>query len=315
MECFLLGEAIRKRRLELGLTQEQLCEGICEPITISRLENGKQTPSRNRLNAILERLDMPRERYFAFLSPDENEIENLEREIILCNASFEQAPVEKRAEIRQEAFALHRKLESLLKSDDNLIRQRILRSRVLLGKEEGSYSEPEKIQLLLEAMHLTLPSFDLEHIDRGLYTMEEIKIINNLGNAYSRNGDSMQAISIFRQLFLHMKDHVKSATPARATIAMVAYNYARELGIIGRYEEAVQIAEEGRRYALTYGNYRSLASILGVLAEGYYHLGKIGESRDFYYQNYYMSKAVGELYDLPFIREDAEKYLGLVFET
>ena len=51
---------MKQRRLELGLTQEELCEGICEPITISRMENGRQTPSRNRINALLQRLGLPR---------------------------------------------------------------------------------------------------------------------------------------------------------------------------------------------------------------------------------------------------------------
>ena len=49
MQNFLLGEYIRQRRLELGLTQEEVCDGICEPITLSRIENGKQTPSRARI--------------------------------------------------------------------------------------------------------------------------------------------------------------------------------------------------------------------------------------------------------------------------
>ena len=52
MKNVFLGEYIKQRRLDLGLTQEQLCDGICEPMTLSRLENGKQTPSRNRINAL-----------------------------------------------------------------------------------------------------------------------------------------------------------------------------------------------------------------------------------------------------------------------
>ena len=56
MKNVFLGEYIKQRRLDLGLTQEQLCDGICEPMTLSRLENGKQTPSRNRINALLQRL-------------------------------------------------------------------------------------------------------------------------------------------------------------------------------------------------------------------------------------------------------------------
>ena len=47
MKNVFLSEYVKQRRLDLGLTQEQLCDGICEPMTLSRLENGKQTPSRN----------------------------------------------------------------------------------------------------------------------------------------------------------------------------------------------------------------------------------------------------------------------------
>ena len=45
MREMFLGEFIKNRRMELGLTQEQLCEGICEPITISGwLRTGSRLP-------------------------------------------------------------------------------------------------------------------------------------------------------------------------------------------------------------------------------------------------------------------------------
>ena len=78
MKNVFLGEYIKQRRLDLGLTQEQLCDGICEPVTLSRLENGKQTPSRNRINALLQRLGLPDDRYFALLSKNELEMEALQ---------------------------------------------------------------------------------------------------------------------------------------------------------------------------------------------------------------------------------------------
>ena len=53
MNVYFLGEYIKKQREKLGLTQEQVCEGICEQVTLSRLENGRQTPSRTRVNALL----------------------------------------------------------------------------------------------------------------------------------------------------------------------------------------------------------------------------------------------------------------------
>ena len=44
MKNVFLGEYVKQRRLDLGLTQEQLCYGICEPMTLSRLEKWETDP-------------------------------------------------------------------------------------------------------------------------------------------------------------------------------------------------------------------------------------------------------------------------------
>lgn len=114
MKEIFLGEVIRQRRIELGLTQEELCEGICEPITISRFEHGRQTPSRNRVRALLFRLGLPDDRYFALLSTQETKISILETEITECNVRFERAFPEDRPSIRKEALEKHHLLNSLI---------------------------------------------------------------------------------------------------------------------------------------------------------------------------------------------------------
>lgn len=49
MKELFLGECINQERIKQGINQEQLCKGICEAITVSRMEKGKQTPSYNRI--------------------------------------------------------------------------------------------------------------------------------------------------------------------------------------------------------------------------------------------------------------------------
>lgn len=124
MKNVFLGEYVKQRRLDLGLTQEQLCDGICEPMTLSRLENGKQTPSRNRINALLQRLGLPDDRYFALLSKNELEMEALQKEIVACNVT-EKVP---------EGFEKLAQFEKLADPDDQIAQQFALRSRVLLGR-------------------------------------------------------------------------------------------------------------------------------------------------------------------------------------
>lgn len=116
MQNYRLGDYIRQRRQELNLTQEQVCAGICEPVTLSRFENGRQTPSRTRINAILQRLGLPDDRYYALVTPEELEIEALEKEIVACNA----------LKHVHEGFDKISQLEKIVKPDDQITQQFIL---------------------------------------------------------------------------------------------------------------------------------------------------------------------------------------------
>ena len=313
MQQIFLGEAIKKRRLELGLTQEQLCEGICEPITVSRLENGKQTPSRNRINALLERLDMPADRYYALLSKHELDIDALQRKIASYNVRFRKASSDEQPKMRELALKTHMELEAIIDNDDTLSRQLILRSRVLIGTGNGEYSFEEQIRMLTEAIRMTVPRFDLDDIGRGLYTTDEIKIINQLAVVYSNAGDSMGAISILSQLHKYIRKHFLNIPLTRAHLNMVLLNYARELFIIHQFPKAIEIAEEGQRICLDYGHYLSLPGLLTIQAECHYFLGNNQKSKDLYYQAFYLTKVIGDEYNLQVLRENAKEYLELQF--
>lgn len=313
MQEMFLGEAIKKRRLELGLTQEQLCEGICEPITISRLENGKQTPSRNRINALLERLDMPADRYYALLSTHEIEVEALQKEIISYNVRFEKAPAKEQPEICKLALAAHKKLEAIIDNDDTLSKQFILRSRVFIGTENGDYSFKEKIDILMEAIRITSPRFDLDDISRGLYTTDEIKIINQIAQVYSMAGEHIESLAICSQLYKYIQKHFHNIPLTRAHLNMVAFNLARELVAINQYEKAIEIAEKGQKICLDYGHYLSLPGLLTLQAECYHFLGEDDKSRDLYHQAYYLMKVIGNKANLQIIKKRAKKDLDLEF--
>ena len=127
MKELFIGEVIKRKRKELGLTQEELCEGICEPSTISRIESGKQVPAKNKLDALLQRLDLPGDRYYALLSRNELEISNLQSQIISSNVSNN----------NRDGLQYLEKLEGIVSEDDHLIRQFILRSKVALGYLDG----------------------------------------------------------------------------------------------------------------------------------------------------------------------------------
>lgn len=301
MQNFFLGDYIKQKRLDLGLTQEQLCDGICEPMTLSRLENGKQTPSRNRINALLQRMGLPDDRYFALLSKNELEMEALQKEIVACNVTERVA----------EGFEKLAQFEALAAPDDQIAQQFAMRSRVLLGRLEGRYTPMEQITLLMQAIRLTVSRFDLENIESFLYTKDEITIINQIGLAYSDDGQNKKAAEIYYQLLRYVRKHFKETITLIGALPLVLYNYARVLDLCGRYEEGAELAQECRKACIQYGHYQELPRCLEIEAECRHFMGDEEISKELYYQSYYLCKVVEYQVGLEIVKKEAKEYLNL----
>lgn len=301
MQNFFLGDYIKQKRLDLGLTQEQLCDGICEPMTLSRLENGKQTPGRNRINALLQRMGLPDDRYFALLSKNELEMEALQKEIVACNVTEQVA----------EGFEKLAQFEALAAPDDQIAQQFILSSKVLLGRLDGRYMPREQIDMLMQAIRLTVPRFDLENIESFLYTKDEITIINQIGLAYSDDGQNKKAAEIYYQLLRYVRKHFKETITLIGALPLVLYNYARVLDLCGRYEEGAELAQECRKACIQYGHYQELPRCLEIEAECRHFMDDEEISKELYYQSYYLCKVVEYQVGLEIVKKEAKEYLNL----
>ncbi len=307
MQEFSIGEVIKQRRIELGLTQEELCEGIYEPPTMSRIETGRQTPSRTKLNVLLQRLGLPDDRYYALLSEQERKIADLQKEIVSCNVLGK----------REKGLEMIEELERIADPQDSTVQQFILRSKVILGRLENGEAQPysleERQEMLLQAMRLTSPRFDLKEIEKGLYGLDEVKVINQIALNFSRNGEHKKAIEIYYQLLRYIKKHFQNILQSGGLLPLVAFNYARQLLLVGRYEDALEIAQLGWQSCVQYGQYSTLSEILEIIAESYYFLGEKEKSKEFYYQAYYISKATGNCRETNDVKDNAKKYLGIDF--
>lgn len=309
-----MGQVIRQRRLDLGLTQEQLSEGICDVVTLSRLENGRQEPTRGKLRALLQRLGLPDDHYYVLGTAKEQEQEMLEKEIVSCNVQYSRTLGEEKERLRQAGLEKLRELETLLPEDDTFTRQLILRSRVILGRADGPYSPEEQLDLLLRAIRLTVPRFAPDTVADGLYGFEEVKIINQLGITYAAAGQRETAVCVLGQLFTYIRTHFRDISCSAGHLPLVAFNYARELDLSGRWREALEVAQVGRGTCIDYGHYEFLPDLIAIMAECRYRLGDERESRALYHQAYYLYGAVGDESNREIICKEAEEYLGLEFE-
>ena len=81
-QYYLDSELIRGERIRKGMTQEQLCEGVYECVeSVSRVENGKESPNRIKFRQLMERLGVGKSRYNAYLATNEYEAMEIDAKI------------------------------------------------------------------------------------------------------------------------------------------------------------------------------------------------------------------------------------------
>lgn len=307
MKELFIGEVIKRKRKELGLTQEELCEGICEPSTISRIESGKQVPAKNKLDALLQRLDLPGDRYYALLSKNELEISNLQSQIISCNV----------AKNKRDGLQYLEKLEEIVSEDDHLIRQFILRSKIAFGYLDGenlrpyTYEEKEKEKVLFEALYLTVPKFDIDEINNNFYTVEEIKIINQIALNYSDAGQNKTAIDIYHQLLKYIKKHLMNLKESNGLLILIAYNYSRSLYFEKRYEESIDIANLGLEASRQERCFSCLGGLLSVLGHALYVEGKLEESKKHLLQSFYIYSVLHDDINIELGKKNLKEFFNI----
>lgn len=303
MKVTYLGEVVRQQRKMLGLPQELVCEGLCTPMTLSRFESGWQTPSRDCVEAILQRLGLPDNRYYAHLTKAETKLALLRAEALAYCNQFEQTMDEKKQQARMNALKKLRDLERCVKEDDRINQQFILRMKATLE----TCPPQEQLEMLMKAIHLTSPRFDLDKIDNCLYCMNEVVIINKIAIRYFCCGQRGKAIDIYGQLL----KLIQKRTPDHSYLSLIAYNYALYLASEKRWEDAAEISEIGRQVCIKQGNYRMLPGFLHIEAECYYFMGKISRSVELYLSAYHIYGAIMDTKNPEILKIDAKERCDL----
>lgn len=313
MQQISLGEAMKQRRLELGLSQEIVCDGICETATLSRLENGRQTMSYNRVKALMQRLNMPDDRFYALLSQQETELDNARRELLSHYVRFARAGEKQKRQTWRLAMEQLQRLESLAEKEDTITQQLVLSYKALLGREDGPYSLEKRLEMQLTALRLTVPKFDLEQLSRRRYSLDETQLMNQVAGTYSINGDHSKAIRLYQQLF----DYANKCSDRLSTYAnyltLIAHNYSRELAIRKYYYKAVEVAEQGKCTSVNYGFYQYLPGFLAIIGECYYQLGEEEKSKKLCVQAHYLYEVLGDERSLNIIDPDIQQRFSIKF--
>lgn len=171
-----LGEKLRQSRLEMGLSQRQLCEGVITRNMLSQIEHGTAKPSMETLRQLAARLEKP---VSFFLEEDWVMSPNQERMVqarqYLRNGDFEKAR-QMLLSFRQNDEVYRWEREYLLGISTLAVAEQALReekqplARQLLEELEPEIPELERRRLLLQGK---LPGADVQKITRQLPSVDE----------------------------------------------------------------------------------------------------------------------------------------------
>lgn len=311
MEEMLIGPYIRQKRLDKGWTLEYLCDGICTAPTLSRIETNTRTPSSSVLKALLERLGLPAGQFFALLSENDIAVDSLQKKIRDEIIRFRRAAEPDQSAIREQILHNLKTLEELGGEDNRFVQQFVLGMKAGIGRPEGPYSPEEQLEMLLEAIRLTVPRFDLKRIASFSYTVEEIMLVNQIARIYANSGNRKKAIGISSQLLKYIEKNNASLNHYPRQFCLVASNCAIDLGCEKLYERAVTLAEKGRKVCLERGEYQFLPTFTAVLAECWYFLGDPKKSTALYHQAYVLYQSFGDSRNLAIMRQEMKEHLGL----
>lgn len=311
MEEAVIGTYIRQKRLEKGWTQEQLSEGVCDPATLSRIENNERPPSVRVAKALLQKMGVSSAPYLALLGRADIMAERLQKEIRDDSIRLDQAPEEEQPKIRKMILKKLDRLERMDEGDNQFIRQFVLGMKAATGTREGPYGPEERLKLLLEAVRLTIPGFDLKKISRFWYSMEEVILVNQIAKAYASMGNRKKAIDILRQLLRYIEKNNQELDKFAAQFCLVAHNCAIYLALEKKYEEAVQLVQRGWSISVEKGDYQFLPGFVAIQAECAYFLGDISQSKKLYVQAYSLYIVLKDVRNLEIVKQEMKEHLGM----
>lgn len=236
---FSMKDVLRIRREMLGLTQEQLCEGICSVKSLRRAEKGQTDMQRETLKKVLNRLGLSGQMQWSRLITSDREAIRMAEEL----ADY----------INDRKFSVASKqLESLKSRIDLDIpqnKQYFLEKQALLEFEQGKVTREEFVKMEKEALECTLRAENLYRKENVYLTEREIICISNSWKGMEGK-EKRESINLILRLYDNyaLNNGLSQAISVYEIVTEAAVN---ELGNNGEHVRAEEIDRKSIKASLS----------------------------------------------------------------
>ena len=236
---FSMKDVLRTRREMFGLTQEQLCEGICSVKSLRRAEKGQTDMQRETLKKLLNRLGLSGQMQWSRLITSDREVIRMVEEL----ADY----------INDRKFSVASKqLESLKSRIDLDIpqnKQYFLEKQALLEFEQGKVTREEFVKMEKEALECTLRAENLYRKENVYLTEREIICISNSWKGMEGK-EKRESINLILRLYDNyaLNNGLSQAISVYEIVTEAAVN---ELGNNGEHVRAEEIDRKSIKASLS----------------------------------------------------------------
>jgi len=258
-----LNQVIQDRRKLLGLSQEELADGICGTTTLSRIETWKSSPQKRVRRLLLQKLHMSGERYDYDIIPERHNDYILRSEIDRAHSSREyRREARLLAELRGHISPTQTNLQFLEWHENEL--------RALGPGEFGPQITPQEELAALKAnLRRTLP-LNIDEIGAWPVTSlsnNEVLLLLNIARRYKTSGQPQIGLAVSQYVLSCLKHMDLGGARCNEELDTLAYLQTLScLGDCGRYKESTRLAWECVWNNLAVGRTVHIAGILYNIA-------------------------------------------------
>ena len=305
ISCDKIGDLIEILRKKANMTQAELSEGICRRDKLARMESGELEINTYNAESFMQRLGRDVNQYFhTFLTVDEFNNKQMRDEINsrLVNLDYNEA----------EELLQTLKTKKSYQKGANL--QFVMLSEASIFKNKNGSANSEYFDRLVNAIKITKPKFDEKKVASYRLTYYEILLINGMAIHYCTSGKLSYGISLFERLRDSINESYVDEIEKIRTYPLVLYNMSKYLSAANRYEEALELVDEGELLGVKHGRLNLLHNFAANRCYCLRELDKIEESVPYLALAYYGSIIMGESNNQLKTAQYAKERFGIEFD-
>lgn len=232
MSNYNVGDMIRLTRLAVGISQEELSDGVCSVQTLSRIENGKVKVKKKIYQQLMEKMGRDGTKNYSVLSTENFEV--LDIMVQVDNAIF-------RKDYEYAEMKLNI-LKDFLSMDEEINYLYVKGCEIMIDSGLDRISKEEELEELEKLAMLTIPDYKELLYKVYPFMRQEIVLLMNIGNVYGALGQRKMAIDIYFMLIRSMNTGYMRREDSIQLTVMLISSAARFYGGLGKRETAIRMS-------------------------------------------------------------------------